>query len=760
MRKQDFNINNLFLDDLFLRLDIQRFASSFSLDSASQYQGRKLNLSATQARNTASNTSTINWTLTSTGGSSARYATGPTTVTINGVQVYYKQRYGYSDTSFPVAAGSVSGAITVAHDTNGAKTITCTLSTAIYTSTVSTSTGNWVLDSIPRGTTINTYTRDNILLNSFRVNWSSAHTVDRVEYSLNGGTWTVGQTGDRTSGNFTIGSLNPNTQYSIRIRVRRKDTGIWSESNTAYVTTLNIASFVTVPNYIDFEEPFEIIIARNGASNVNIGIFDTNGSDVFVPYREVTGNSYTFNLTNAEKNALFNDMLENNKSYRIYLNTNDNTYRNYSSRTFNIVNANPTFNNFTYIDTGGDTIDPLIKTTNLTGNNQVFIKGYSNLRATISSANKAIAIKGASMTSYQLSVGNEEKETKAYSQSSSVLLNASQINSNNITVHAIDSRNNTTKIEKIATMVEYIRPVIVGGTTKRPNGVSTETNLQLNGTFFNSSFGAVNNDLVATYKYKKTSESTFGADNPLTLSKNGNNFSFNGEISGDLDANGFDSQYSYNIQITVTDSLHSVTYNTVLGTGIPNLAIHRKGVAINGPFNPNLDDGLQIYGKMYLNNEEIGAIDFDKIYPIGYIHHSNSSENPSIKFGGTWVQLTDRFLVGAGGLYSNGATGGHTDLQSHSHTYSFTSSWADLQGTSSNSFFYGGQVSTSNGIVHTQFTSGRQYQATTTATNSWQQLHINASHNHTGSGTTASSGSGNAQNMPPYRAVNIWYRSA
>ena len=304
MRKQDFNINNLFLDDLFLRLDIQRFASSFSLDSASQYQGRKLNLSATQARNTASNTSTINWTLTSTGGSSARYATGPTTVTINGVQVYYKQRYGYSDTSFPVAAGSVSGAITVAHDTNGAKTITCTLSTAIYTSTVSTSTGNWVLDSIPRGTTINTYTRDNILLNSFRVNWSSAHTVDRVEYSLNGGTWTVGQTGDRTSGNFTIGSLNPNTQYSIRIRVRRKDTGIWSESNTAYVTTLNIASFVTVPNYIDFEEPFEIIIARNGASNVNIGIFDTNGSDVFVPYREVTGNSYTFNLTNAEKKRI------------------------------------------------------------------------------------------------------------------------------------------------------------------------------------------------------------------------------------------------------------------------------------------------------------------------------------------------------------------------------------------------------------------------------------------------------------------------
>ena len=49
--------------------------------------------------------------------------------------------------------------------------------------------------------------------------------------------------------------------------------------------------------------------------------------------------------------------------------------------------------------------------------------------------------------------------------------------------HAIDSRNNTTKIEKIATMVEYIRPVIVGGTTKRPNGVSTETNFTIKWNF-------------------------------------------------------------------------------------------------------------------------------------------------------------------------------------------------------------------------------------------------------------------------------------
>lgn len=749
-------LNRITRETLFTKLDIQRFASSFSMDSAVEYQGRKLTLYTSQVMNVASNTSTIYWELVSHGGSSARYATGPTTVIINGVQVYYKQWYGYSHTSFPVATGSVSGSLTVAHSTNGAKTITCTLSTAIYTSTVSTATQNWELDTIPRGTTINSFTRDNVTLNSFRVNWSSAHMVDRVEYSLSGGSWTLGQSGDRTSGNFTIGGLNPNTQYSIRIRVRRKDTGIWTESGTAYVTTLNIATLTSVPDNIDIDKPFTIDIARNGANNVSVGIYATDSQTEFVAYRLVSGTSYTFNLTASEKNALFGDMINtSSKKYRLYLNTNDNAYRTTIDRTFKIVDADPTFSNFTFTDTNSVTVA-------LTGNNQRLIRGYSDVRATITTANRATANKSATMASYYLNILNTAgiQDSKPYSSTASVILNIPKVNSNIISVYAVDSRNNATKVEKTANMVEYIEPIVIGGSTERIGGVGTNTKLKVNGRYFNQSFGAETNNVTATYRYKETSLPNFSSPIPITLTKTGENFSFDGEIAGDLGANGFNSAKSYNIEVTIKDELSPVVFNTIIGSGKPALAIAKKGVSVNAQFDSNLDEGLQVYGKLYLNKKEIKPIDLLEVHPVGSTYISINSNKPADMFGGTWIQLTDRFLIGAGGLYSLGATGGHVNLQSHDHTFSFTTSWADLKGTSTNSFFYGGQSNTSNGIVHTYMTSGRQYQATTTATNSWQQLHINASHSHTGSGTTASSGSGNAQNMPPYRAVNIWYRSA
>lgn len=37
---------------------------------------------------------------------------------------------------------------------------------------------------------------------------------------------------------------------------------------------------------------------------------------------------------------------------------------------------------------------------------------------------------------------------------------------------------------------------------------------------------------------------------------------------------------------------------------------------------------------------------------------SVNSINPSTLFGGTWEQLKDRFLLGAGDTYTNGDTGG------------------------------------------------------------------------------------------------------
>ena len=62
------------------------------------------------------------------------------------------------------------------------------------------------------------------------------------------------------------------------------------------------------------------------------------------------------------------------------------------------------------------------------------------------------------------------------------------------------------------------------------------------------------------------------------------------------------------------------------------------------------------------------------IYPTGSIYISVNSTNPQTFLGGAWEQLKDRFLLGAGNLYTGGATGGeatHTltisEIPSHNH---------------------------------------------------------------------------------------------
>lgn len=128
--------------------------ATYTLYSKNTYDGRRLRLYCSSTTNVANNTSTVKWTLYSEGGNSNYYSTGPTTVMINGTRVYYKERVSYSSQTFPAAKGSVSGTLTVTHNSDGKKSVTVSLSTAIYTATVTTNDGTWALDNIPRSATI------------------------------------------------------------------------------------------------------------------------------------------------------------------------------------------------------------------------------------------------------------------------------------------------------------------------------------------------------------------------------------------------------------------------------------------------------------------------------------------------------------------------------------------------------------------------------------------------------------------------------
>lgn len=71
----------------------------------------------------------------------------------------------------------------------------------------------------------------------------------------------------------------------------------------------------------------------------------------------------------------------------------------------------------------------------------------------------------------------------------------------------------------------------------------------------------------------------------------------------------------------------------------------------------------------------------EAVYPIGSIYVSTIGASPASFIGGTWEQIEDKFLVGAGAYFNAMDTGGemeHTltkdEMPRHNHTYnsSFT----------------------------------------------------------------------------------------
>lgn len=79
----------------------------------------------------------------------------------------------------------------------------------------------------------------------------------------------------------------------------------------------------------------------------------------------------------------------------------------------------------------------------------------------------------------------------------------------------------------------------------------------------------------------------------------------------------------------------------------------------------------------------------DICYPVGSIYQSTKATSPATLFGGTWRQLKDRFLLGAGSK-SAGAVGGEenhkltvAEMPSHTHQ-AYSRNWWVAIGSGTN----------------------------------------------------------------------------
>ena len=136
----------------------------------------------------------------------------------------------------------------------------------------------------------------------------------------------------------------------------------------------------------------------------------------------------------------------------------------------------------------------------------------------------------------------------------------------------------------------------------------------------------------------------------------------------------------------------------------------------------------------------------DKVYPVGSIYMSANSTSPATLFGGTWQQLKDRFLIGAGSSYENGATGG---AASHKHTTASHALTIEEMPEHGHGYTlaYGGNDPVKG------FSYGNTYAGN--FDDSSQYI------NNNGGGKAHSHGdTGSSSNMPPYLAVYMWKRTA
>jgi hypothetical protein len=138
------------------------------------------------------------------------------------------------------------------------------------------------------------------------------------------------------------------------------------------------------------------------------------------------------------------------------------------------------------------------------------------------------------------------------------------------------------------------------------------------------------------------------------------------------------------------------------------------------------------------------------LYPVGSIFTATVSTNPNTLFGfGTWTAFgAGRVLIGDGGGFTAGATGGSADAVVVSHTHTATSTVSDSG--HSHSFVLGVNDSTGYSLpadgVNPASSSGTTNSATT-------GISVSTS--------VASAGvSGTNANLQPYVVVYMWQRTA
>lgn len=397
--------------------------------------------------------------------------------------------------------------------------------------------------------------------------WSTSNTCDYAWYSKdNGANWSA-----LPSDNIVTG-LSANTTYNFKLRVRRKDSQLTTDSGTVSQTTYDYPYCTNSPNFTIGNE-LTLTLYNPLNRNFTLTIIGANGTTKTTS----THNGTTvigFNNTEWQNfwYATIPNSTEGTYQVKVTYGSVNKTRNNGNKCSVNASNCSPTFSNFTYKD-----INTTV--TGVTENNQVLIKGLSTLEVTIPSANKMVAVNSATPKNYVISIDTLTK-TVNYS-TDNIISNMGTVVSNGtkrLNVRAYDSRSLSTLVYKDITVYDYAKPVINASIT-RLNNFEAQTTLKVSGTYTRLTIGGADKNTITNvqYRYRETG-GTWSSWTTLNTTVTSGKFSCTDVILS------LDNTKSFEFQIQAVDKLQTNTSTKTLdiGQAIFFVSSNKKACYING----------------------------------------------------------------------------------------------------------------------------------------------------------------------------------
>lgn len=266
-----------------------------------------------------------------------------------------------------------------------------------------------------------------------------------------------------------------------------------SASGTMALTNIpRSATITSAPDFNDEENPTITYSNPAGAvvSRLRACISLTGDVDD-IAYRDIStsGTSYTFNLTDAEREVLRANTNSGSTTRKVYFyiatTIGTEVYRTSVVRTLTIINAMPQMQVNLW--------DSNPTTAALTGNTDHFIRGHSVASYAISAA----PVKGATIAKYYATMSGEVRLEGATGEFPNV-------SSGNFAFSIVDSRGNQPREEIKRDFIDYIDVTCSPKISIELEGeTAAKIKVEATGSYYRGSFGAVDNTLTLEACYKE-----------------------------------------------------------------------------------------------------------------------------------------------------------------------------------------------------------------------------------------------------------------